>query len=187
MRLRNISLFKTAQAGFAISSVDKRVLGFVTWRQWCSMPRKRSGKENVAICLCRSSNSCIRSPAQWKMSLSFFYSQSWEWGSVHGARPENRLKGCSPSSLSLWFRCLYWKPPEIREPLSKNINQTIIPFAEAALTLKGSWVAHVNPQGISTGLLSTGSLRVTQVLQVWVLTLYLYDTIANIKVSKWHC
>lgn len=94
MRLRNISLFKTAhtaQAGFAISSVDKHISGFVTWRQWCSMPRKGSGKENVAICLCRSLNACTRSPALWKMSLLFFL-QSWElrqrdlkidWKGVH--------------------------------------------------------------------------------------------------------
>lgn len=55
-----------------------------------------------------------------KDESSLFFTVSLKsWGSVHIARPENRLKGCSPSSLSLWFRCLYWKSPEIREPLSK--------------------------------------------------------------------
>lgn len=51
-----------------------------------TMPRKGSGKENIAICLCRSLNSCTRSPAQMKNESFLFITFRLESEAVFSQR-----------------------------------------------------------------------------------------------------
>lgn len=148
----------------------------MTW----TIPRKGSGKENIAICLCRSLNSRTSSPAQIKNEPCLFvtfrlesevvFSQGdlkkhWKGVQHHASRSDldaytESLQNLENLSTTLWMESsvclkLCWQSWEPRLPIHTPRDTS----------------------GLHHTTIAIGSLCVPHVLQIWTLTMHRHDLV----------